>query len=253
MVTGLYQSPSLLIALIALVPGLTHFVAGVITTKALMVADASTVFGLSQVNPVFAILWGFLIFQNIFQWQNYVGILMIVVCALLLGLDNSAHRFRLNKAVWWIIGATFIRSISDLCLKFALTEMDYWDAFALSRSGLIICAIALLLVPMIRKEIFKPFKQHGYKIVGIAGVIETFAVINLMLVTLAFSLGPLAFVSATQSTAPFFIVTYGFIINRLKPGFVPLRDNTWGTPMKALFCLGIALGVYLLYAGQPVI
>jgi drug/metabolite transporter (DMT)-like permease len=253
MATGLYQSPSFLITLIAIVPGITHFLAAVITTKALMEADASTVFGLSQVNPVFAMLWGFLIFQNIFQWQNYVGIIMIVICALLLGLDNSARRFRVNKVVWWIMGATFARSISDLCLKFALTEMEYWDAFALSRSGLILFAVALLLVPLIRKEIFKPFKQHGIKIVGIAGAIETFAVINLMLVTLAFSLGPLTLVSATQSTAPLFIVIYAFIFNRLKPGFVPLRDNTWGTPVKALLCLGITLGVYLLYAGQPVI
>jgi drug/metabolite transporter (DMT)-like permease len=250
--TGLFHPLSFGVMVIALVPGITHFASAIITTKALIKADASTVFGLSQVNPVFAVFWSFLIFQNIYSWQNYVGIMLIVACALLLGIDNSAHKFRLNKAVWWVMGATFLRSISDLCLKYTLTEMAFWDAFALSRSTLVIFALSLLLVPMIRKEIFKPFKQHGIKIVGIAGAIETFAVSNLMLVTLAYSLGPLALVSATQSTMPLFVVVYSVIALRVFPDFVTLRDKTWGATVKVLLCIGIALGVYLLNAGQPV-
>lgn len=245
--TGVFEASTFWIMLIALLPGITHFIAGILTTKALMQADAATVFGLSQVSPVFAIFWSLWIFDSIFQWHNYAGILLIVVCALLLGLNGSRKKFRLNAAIWWILAATFIRSISDLSLKFALTEMEYWDAFALSRSMLAIFALALLLVPKIRIEIFKPVRQHGLKLIGIAGLIETFAVLNLMLVTLAFSLGPLALVSATQSTLPLFIIIYAVIANRIKRDFMPIQNRFWKTREKIFLSIGIVFGVYLLY------
>jgi uncharacterized membrane protein len=250
---GLFHSPSLLITMIALTPSVFHFIAGLFITKALMHADASTVFGISQINPIFALFWGSLIFSDVFLLPNYIGILLIVVCAFLIGVEQSPLSFKLNKVVWIVLGATIIRSLSDLFLKYSLTEMEYWDAFSLSRSGLIIGAMVLFSVPAIRRQIVSPIEQHGWKIIGISGVVETLAVFNLMLLTLAFSLGPLALVSATQSAVPIFILIYSVIINRVSPGFAPVRDNTWTMPVKMILSFGLVVGVFLLYFGHSTI
>jgi drug/metabolite transporter (DMT)-like permease len=247
---GLFQSPSLWITFLALLPGLLHFMAALTTTRALLKADASTVFGISQITPFFTLIWGTLFFDNIFALINYLGIFLVVICAIFLAWEKptqAIRKFRLHHALGWILAGALLRSLSDLFTKIAVTELAFWDAFALSRIAMLMPAFYIFWRARVRTDILAPVRKHGWKIVGIAAVIEVFALFNLMILTLAFSRGPLALVSATQATVPLFILLFGGLVNHIKPDLVPIRDNSLSMPAKILLCGGIMAGIYLLY------
>ena len=247
---GLFTSPSITVTLMAMLPGILHYGAALITTRALLRSDASTVFGLSQVSPLFAVIWGLLFFGNVYDPINYFGVVLLVMCAVFLAWEKpeqSLRQIKFNKVLGLILVSAFIRSLSDLFIKVAVTELAYWDAFALSRLGSLIPAFYLFGRPQIRTSILAPVISKGWKIIGMAGFVEFFALINLMLITLAFSLGPLALVSATQATLPLFILVFTFLLNRIWKGVVPTRDNKLSLSFKLLLSAGIVAGVLLLY------
>lgn len=248
--SGLFYAHSIPIVLIALLPGFLHYAAALLTTRALREADASTVFGLSQINPFFALIWGVVVFGNFYKPVNYLGVVILVVSAVFLAWEKPQQSFKLlkfNRVLLLVFLSTLIRSISDLFVKIAVTELSFWDAFSLSRVGSLLPAFLLLVQPKIRKQVVNPIRTAGFKIIGMAGLVEIFALVNLILMTLAFSLGPLALVSATQATLPLFILIFTVLLNRVKAGLVPTRDAGVSLKFKVLLGLGIVLGVLLIY------
>jgi drug/metabolite transporter (DMT)-like permease len=247
---NLFEAPSLSIILIALLPGFLHYAAALVTTRALRQADASTVFGLSQINPFFAMLWGIIVFGNYYKPINYVGVFILVVSAVFLAWEKpqrSIKVLKFNRVLLLVLLGTFIRSFSDLILKISVTELAFWDAFALSRVGSLFPAFLLLTQPKIRQDIITPIISGGKRLIGIAGLVEIFALTNLILMTLAFSLGPLALVSATQATMPLFILIFTVLLNRIRKGLVPTLATGVSFQTRVLLGLGIVLGVLLIY------
>lgn len=248
--SGLFTAPDVLIVFIALLPGFLHYGAALITTRALREADASTVFGLGQINPLFTLLWGLIFFGNVYKPINYLGLVILVLSAVFLAWEKPVNSFkylRFNRVLSLVILGTFIRSFSDLFIKIAVTELPFWDAFALSRVGSLLPAFLLLSQSKIRQDIVRPVTSGGFKIIGMAGLVEVFALINLILLTLAFSLGPLALVSATQATLPLFILIFTLVLNTIQKGLVPTHDMGVSTKTRFLLGLGIVLGVLLIY------
>lgn len=85
---GVFHPPSLLAGLLALLPGLLRYTAALSFTRALLQADASTVAGISQASPIFGALWGMLFLGDRYAAQNYAGIVLLVVSALLLAWEE---------------------------------------------------------------------------------------------------------------------------------------------------------------------
>ncbi len=259
---GIFHPPSLLAGLMALLPGLLHYAAALVFTQALLRADASTVSGIAQASPIFGVLWGTLFLGDRFAPLNYVGIVVLVVCAVFLAWEKplrpalvpdislkpgiAPKHARLSSALWLVLFGALLRSLSDLFTKIAVTDLAFWDAFALSRLGMLLPALLLFNTPVIRAAIIRPIKQNGAWVIRMIGIIEVFALLNLMLITAAFDRGPLALVSATQSTVPLFILTLTALANRFWPGLVPVKDNGLSLWIKLILCAGIFVGVYLL-------
>ena len=250
---GLFSAVSILSLIAALMPGLVFFFSALLFTRALLHADVSTVFGLSQINPVFTLIWDTLFFGSIFLPINYLGIVIVVSGAMFLAWEQpgeSLKAIRFNKVIWLVLLATLIRSVSEAFLKHAVTELLFWDAFALSRVGMILPIIYFMIKPSIRNQVVQPIKEEGMKVIWIVSVIQVVAITNLIVFTRAYSLGPLALVSATQSMAPVFILFFTHVFNLVSPGLVPTRDKTFNIPIRLLLCLGIVFGIWFLYQGQ---
>ncbi len=247
---GVFVAPDIRIVFIALLPGFLHYAAALVTTRALRKADASTVFGLSQINPLFALIWGLIVFGNVYKPLNYLGVIILVLSAVFLAWEKPQQSFkflRFNQVLYLVILGTFIRSCSDLFVKISVTELAFWDAFALSRVGSLLPAFLLLSQPRIRQDVIRPVISGGFKIIGLAGLVEIFALVNLILLTLAFSLGPLALVSATQATLPLFILVITLLLNQIHKGMVPTTETGVSNKFRFLLGGGIVLGVLLIY------
>src|SRR5437763_585830 len=77
---GLFTLPPLPVLAGALLPGLLQYIASLFYTQALLEADAATVAALNQITPLFALLWSWLFFGDVFQPLGYAGIITIVLC-----------------------------------------------------------------------------------------------------------------------------------------------------------------------------
>ena len=250
---GLFSPVPTLTIIAALLPGLIFFFSALLYTRALLSADVSTVFGLSQINPVFTLIWDTVFWGSIFLPINYLGIVIVIVCAMFLAWERpeaSLKVIRFNRVTGLVLLATLIRSVSDAFLKFSVTELLFWDAFALSRVGMIFPMTYFLFKSTIRKQVIQPIKQEGMKVIYIVSVIQVAAITSLIFVTRAYSLGPLALVSAAQSMAPVFILFFTQVFNLVSPGLVPTRDKTFRLSIRLLLCLGIVTGIWFLYLGQ---
>ena len=239
--------------LVAMMPGFLFFGTAIIFSRAMLQADASTVYGASQISPIFSLGWGTIIFGNIFLPVNYMGIFTVVACAILLTWEGSSKKgygLHLNKVIWLVITATFFRSLSEVFLKIAVSNLAFWDAFALSRLGMLFPVIYIFSRKSLREQVLLPIQRSGMKVFWMTALIEVFALINMMVLTLAFANGPLALVSATQATSPLFILLFSAIFNFFHPGIVPLRNKSLSMTAKVVLSFGIILGVYLLYIGH---
>lgn len=252
----LFHPPSLLAVGLALLPGLLHYAAALVSVQALRQADASTVAGIAQIGPIFSVLWGALFFNEQFAALNYAGIGLLVTGAGLLAWErpvdvltrNGGQRSHghFSQALRLILVSALLRSLSDLFTKVAVTDLAFWDAFALSRLGMLVPALLLFLNPVVREAVVRPARGSGLRVIGIVAVIEVLALVNLLLITAAYDRGPLALVSASQSTVPLFILVLTGLVNHRRPGLVPVKGNGQSGWMNLILCAAIVLGVFLM-------
>ncbi len=238
---------------IAMVPGLLFFGTAIISSNVMLKADASTVYGASQIGPIFSLIWGTIIFGDVFLPINYCGVFIVVLCALLLtweGEVKNVGAFRINKIIWWVVIAAFFRSLSEVFLKVAVSKLAFWDTFALSRLGMLFPAAYIFCRKSFREQILLPFKRYGIKVFWMSAFIEVLALINLAVLIMAFSNGPLALVSTTQSITPLFVLLFSSVFNYFSPGIVPLRNRTLSTQAKLIISIVIIFGIFLLYLGH---
>lgn len=247
---GQFRIPSFPILLIALLPGLLFFLSSYFYTRAMLRADAATIAAVGQTVPLFALLWGWIFFGDVFGIWSYIGLGLIVVCCAVLGMEQApgSGRFQLNPAVWLVVIVAILRSIADLSIKLTLNDQDFWNTFALSRAVLLPISILMLLTPAYRRILQGHLKTHGWTIVPAMALFEVIAMIPLMLGVLAYSLGPLALVSALLYSTPLFVLIFTTLINRTKPGLVPERPGQMGLPVRFLMIGGVLVGVLLLRA-----
>lgn len=245
---GLFQVPPLPVLAIALLPGALYFVSSFFYTRALQQTDASTVSALNQTIPLFALLWGWLFFGNVFLPINYVGIGVVVVCCALLGMEQApgSHRMRPSPALWLILAGALLRSLADLFVKATLTDQDYWNTFGLSRAVLLPISIATLLLPMYRKSIGQSVRINGLRIIPGIALLEFVAMVPMVLGIIAYSLGPLALVSTIIYSTPFFVLIFTQVLNSLRPGLVPVKTGSQTLRRQAVLILGVMVGVILL-------
>jgi drug/metabolite transporter (DMT)-like permease len=245
---GLFQLPPLPVLAVALLPGALHFVSSLFYTRALQQTDASTVSALNQTIPLFALVWGWLFFGNVFLPINYVGVIVVVVCCALLGMEQApgSQRLRLSPAVWLVLVGALLRSLSDLFIKVTLTEQDYWNTFGLSRAVLLPISIVTLLHPIYRKSIGHSVRVNGLRIIPGIALLEVVAMVPQLLGVIAYGLGPLALVSTIIYSTPFFVLIFTQVLNTLRPGLVPVKTGAQSLGRQAVLILGVMVGVILL-------
>jgi drug/metabolite transporter (DMT)-like permease len=217
---------------------------------ALRRSDTAGVVALGQITPVFAVGWGYLFFNEVFEAINYGGVISIVLGAVLVSLERHqaaiGFRIRLNKALLFIVAACFVRSLSDLLLKCPLQEISAWDGFFWPRLGIFSAASAILVFGSTRRQLWEALQQMGWRVNLLIGGSETTALVGILAITLAYAVGPLALVSASSATQPLFILLLVWLLNRLKPGLVPNRADRRPLVNRFVPLLLIIAGVYLL-------
>lgn len=234
---------------VALLPGIIHFATALLYTRALLWTDAATAQAVGQLRPVFALLWGFLVFQELFSPFTYGGVALIVVCCILLSIEqqtDTRYGVRFGRSAKYLFLAALLSSLADLSTKWALTDLSFWDTFILNRLGVLPLLILPFLLPDTRRTILAALRQHGTPFLLMIALVEIGAMAALFLTVMAFSRGPLALVSATLAATPLFVQFYTQLLHHLRAPLVPSLQYRVPGALRWLLLVGIASGVYFL-------
>jgi drug/metabolite transporter (DMT)-like permease len=246
---GLFRLPPIPVLMVALLPGVLHYVASVLYTRTLLLADAATVAALTQTAPLFAVMWGWTAFGEVFGPMTYAGIVLSVTCCALLSSEQAPHTRRgLNPILLMSLAAAVARSLGDLFVKVTLQGQDYWNTFGLSRAALLPITAVLLLNPDYRRLLHGALRAQGPILLPGMAVLEALAVVPLLLSTIAYARGPLGPVSAIRYTTPLFVLALTVAVNWARPDFVP-DDSAAHTLLRRVgLTVGILTGVAMVRA-----
>src|SRR5438309_9645232 len=220
---GLFRIPPAPVLAVALLPGVLHYVSSGLYTRTLVLTDAATIAAITQTAPLFAVVWGWLVFGELFRSLSYLGIVLSVCCSALLSMEQAPHGARraLNPVLLMTLASTMLRSLGDLFIKFTLGGQDYWNTFGLSRAALLPITAMLLLNREHRRLVGGALRAQGPVLLLGMALLELLASVPLPLSTIAFALGPLALVSAVRYPTPLFVLGMTALVHGRRPGRGP--------------------------------
>jgi drug/metabolite transporter (DMT)-like permease len=246
---GLFRLPAAPVLAVALLPGVFHYLSSVLYTRTLLLTDAATVAAITQTTPLFAVLWGWWFFGELFGPLNYLGILLSVVCsALLSGEQAPEARRALNPVLLMTLAAAMARSLGDLFVKITLGGQDYWNTFALSRAALLPITALLLLNRDHRRLVAQALRAQGPILLPGMAALELLAIVPLLLSTIAYARGPLGPVSTIRYTTPLIVLGLTFLLNWLRPNLVPDDSGRSSLGRRVALTAGILAGVAMIRA-----
>jgi transporter family protein len=238
---------------LACLSGVLYFTYILLYFAALSHGEATVVSALGQITPIFAAFWDYLVLGQVFGLMTYVGVGVVVLGAILISLERrqevvkSSPRF--NKALQLMVVACFVRSLSDLSLKYALTELNDWDAFFWPRLGIFAGAVVVVLVGPGPQRLVTAVKEIGWPINLLIMGNEVACLGATLANTLAYARGPLTLVAAAGSVQPLFILLLVATVNMVKRGLIP-EQTGWRLGALRLPPLGMIIsGTYLLGRG----
>lgn len=238
---------------LACLSGILYFIYILLYLTALSHGEAAVVAALGQMTPLFAAFWDYLILGQVFGLMTYVGVGVVVLGAGLISLERRQEVVKtspcFNRALLLMVIACFVRSLSDLSLKYALTELNDWDGFFWLRLGIFAGAVVMVLVGPGSERLLTTIKGMGWPInllvMGNEGICLGATLAN----TLAYARGPLTLVAAAGSVQPLLILLLVAVANIIRRGLVPEQAN-WRLGVLRLPCLGLIIsGAYLLSRG----
>jgi drug/metabolite transporter (DMT)-like permease len=239
--------------LLALLSGTLYLVYIWLYFMALSRSDATVVVALGQITPIFAIAWGYLFLAEVFEVTKYAGVISTVLGAALASLERhqtaTGTRLRFNSALPLMVSACFVRSLSDLLLKFSLQEISTLDGFFWPRLGIFVAALTILTGCSIRRRLWVTVRQLSWRINLLIAGSEATALTGVLAITLAYEYGPLALVAASSAAQPLFVLLLLQLMNRIRPGIILDKTDRCLLTRRSVSLLMIIVGVYWLGAG----
>ena len=215
LVVSIFQNvtiPPFDLLILSLASGIAYFLFIFLYIKSLMIEEVSRVVSLYAITPIFVLILSTIFLNEIFTWEKYVGIFLIVVGSILISIKKDV-KIKLSGALLLMVIAAIFGAVYYVLQKIVLKSLTYWNTFFWVRIGSFLLAPLLLFV--YHKPLIKTLKKSP--IVGVyLSAVEILNVIGVYLIVIAYSVGYAALVSAfseVQSLVVFFMATVLSIFN----------------------------------------
>lgn len=242
------QPISSTIVLLSMFTGFLLIVHTYLYFKALCFGDTSVVASLLQMSAVFSLVWGFLIFDEIFTISTYIGIFLVLCGATLIAVPlqveqagDKKWRRIVSHVMILMIPSTFFASCGYAIQNYVVEYADASTVFFWGRIGTLLSVVVLLFDKRIRSCTLDTLRKVDMKINFVIVVNEVTSILAVFMVIAAYALGSLSLVSTAISVQPLFAMVFVMVINSIKRDAIP--DHT----TREIFFL--RLGCILLIVG----
>lgn len=243
------QVPISLVIVYAMLIGMMQGLGGFLYFEALDMEEVSRVIPLARFESIFVILFATVLLHEILTSAKYVGFFLILTGGFIIALKELKGVFHLSKAFFLMMGASFLWGTSDVLLKQLSGSTNYLPLFFLNRTGALLFAILLLIIPHFRRDVVTHFKQLT-KSSGVLIVIsESLALIGLLVFFYAFSQAPISLVNVLLGFQPLFVLIIASIVSYKLPHILDEQLTKKVIGLKIFGILLLIVGLILIENG----
>lgn len=208
-------------SLILVLSGLIYIVSLVPYLYSLEKEDTSLVIPLFQLVPVFAFVLGMIFLKEFLTINQIIGGIIILFGSVFLSLELGSKKFSIKKSILMLMIVSSLGvAIYSLLFKSVSVGIDYWVASFWFYLGFGIGGILFLFYRPYRVQFMKIFKANPKSVIGLNMANESINVIAVILINIAFILGPLSLVWIVVGFQPFFSVMIGIFLTLFFPKLI---------------------------------
>ena len=104
-------------------------------------------------NPFFALLLEGLFLHQLLTSTQYTAVLILMVGAVVFTHNQWSSKLKLDKALFWMIISGLLFAIAFVLLRQTFLQTSFVSGLVISRLAAGICALSLILIPSIRRQI----------------------------------------------------------------------------------------------------
>jgi uncharacterized membrane protein len=246
-----FHALGLTIIIIAFLAGLTRVSAYCFYYKAISYEEISRVSILTQLAPIFTLIFSIIFIKEILSFNGYLAFLLLLIAGIITSIkfENNLNQVKFSKikisyAFWDMILFAISVSASSVMMKYIFIQADFWQCMIWIVIGEIISTIIISAV--FKKPILKIFILSEFKGKFLVIFNEILSSSALVIYSLALSLGSATLIGAISSAGPLFVFTMALLISIFIPKILKeeLGKNTMILKIFAIIIM--SYGIYLL-------
>lgn len=216
--------------------------------KALTLDEASRVASLFQLNPVLVLPLGAVILGEELLFKQYIGGFLIIASGFILSMQKLQGRvFKINKAFWYMLLASFFSAMVYISFKLGVKELGFWPAISYEGAGSGLASLCMLLYGNNLKNLKREIKGISKKVFVYLTISEIIYRTSRLSFYFALSLIPAALVAVLQGFQPIFLLIEGVILSLWFPHIIKEVITKGTVGIKVISVIGIFIGLYLIF------
>jgi len=227
----------------ALVVGFVSFLGFLGYTHTIDKDEVSRSFAITQISPLFVIIFEIVLLAEVLKITNYIGIILLVIAALILSVKDF-RGFKLSPAA----KIAFVTSIVFACYS---TGVRYLTPFLNSWTILFWTSLTAMLSSLVffvkkkNRENLKGFFSIGKKKIGIYIFSVSFSVFGRLMYIMAIGLVAASLVAGVATLQPLFVLILTVIVSLLFPKILKEDISKGGLVNKLAGIILIIIGTLL--------
>ena len=231
---------------LGIIVGIIGVLAVILYNKSMADEEASRVVPLAYVNVIFVVILAYIFLGEIFNFQKYLGIIVIIIGVTLISFKKSLKKWHFSSAAKFILIAGILWAGASVLSKYVLGFIDYFTITVWQLVGYLITIPFFLISKKVRINFHRDIKKVDRKVFLIMIVNTLVYLIGVLSFYFATSISSISLVYAVASTQPFFIFIYGLIITKIAPNIIKEEIDKSTIILKIIAIVLIFLGTFLI-------
>lgn len=225
--------------------GIVYMISFVFYFKSMQRSDVSKFISLAAVSNILILILAFILLKESLGLLQYFGVITITLGSILM-LVKGNERLQWSSSLKNILIYVVMISLTSIAGKYLLSTVDYWTLFFYENIGMFIASLPIIFINF--NGLRETVNKHGKKVMGWILLSEILGSLSLILMLIAYSLGPVSLVNAFTSIKFIFV----FIISLFLSLFLPqiLKEdysNRRDVVQKVLATTLIAVGSAIIF------
>lgn len=248
------QQINLTILIIALLAGFTRVLAYCFYYKAMSYEEASRVTILTQLAPIFTLLFSVLFIKEVLNFNEYLAFILLFISGILSSTKFDIEKtcpsklqrsgIKISLAFWDMILFAITVSTSAVMMKYIFDQANFWQCMIWIVIGEIISSIIISI--LFKKPLLKIFFLTAVKGKILLIFNEILSSSALITYSIALTLGSVSLIGALSSTNPIFVFLIALLISIFIPKILKEEIDKRTIILKIIAIIIMSSGIYLL-------